>query len=67
MLRQLRYRCPDCNAKLKPIDALNTATQVVTRKCACGARWSLVVEPKRIPGGYTDTAIISRKSVLPYH
>lgn len=44
----LTFECPDCGAKLAPVDLLQSATQIVYRKCrksSCGRRWQLVVQP----------------------
>ncbi len=61
MLRQLHYQCPTCETKLRAVDGLNTATQVVRRACPrkeCGKRWQLTITPAKIRrgAGYVDTA-----------
>lgn len=44
MERRLTYKCPSCGAKLRPVEAMDHATQVVRRLCTCGERWQLKVE-----------------------
>jgi hypothetical protein len=45
-MRTLTYQCPSCQQKLAPVGGMQTATQVVRRKCrGCGERWQIVVEP----------------------
>jgi transcription elongation factor Elf1 len=50
----LTFKCPDCGTKLRPVETMQVATQVVRRTCvkkACGARWQLVVAPIAIREG----------------
>lgn len=60
--RRLGYRCPACNRALAKVPGMVTATQVVTRKCRCGARWQIKVEPRPIAGGkgFVDTGTFLR-------
>jgi transcription elongation factor Elf1 len=52
-MRTLTYQCPSCQRKLAPVGGMQTATQVVRRKCqGCGERWQIVVAPsERVIGG----------------
>ena len=41
----VRFACPSCGRKLRPVPTYTVATQVVRRRCKCGDRWNLVVTP----------------------
>jgi hypothetical protein len=50
--RTLHYKCPDCGTKLLGIEGMQSATQVVRRKCrACGEVWQIVVKPVALKQG----------------
>jgi len=56
----LRFNCPSCGAKLRPVEGMDHATQVVRRTCPkCRETWQLKVSriDRRPPSITTATAV----------
>jgi len=58
MERQLTFKCPACDRKLAPVPGMDVAVQVVKRKCRCGKRWQLKINPVKLTkvNGFADVA-----------
>ena len=52
--RKIKFKCPECGLSLRPVEGMMSATQVVRRKCKCGAVWQVVVSPHKIQSGWAD-------------
>jgi hypothetical protein len=56
----LRFACPSCGTKFRPIESNDAATVVVRRTCtnpACRETWRLIVKPLRVSdNGRVDKA-----------
>lgn len=62
MRTALRFACPDCGRKLRPIESMSVATMVTRRKCAgCRVMWQLVVTPLRVGDSMrVDRVVLAR-------
>jgi hypothetical protein len=53
--RSLEYTCPSCERRLRPVEGMTAATQVVKRTCRrCGERWQIVITPHPKDFGFVD-------------
>jgi predicted nucleic acid-binding Zn ribbon protein len=61
--RILRYECPACSRKLRPVMSMNSATQVIRQTCpACRKRWQLVITPHERAGNWFDVCTFAEVS-----
>jgi len=51
---RLRLLCPCCETSLRKVEAMDAATQVISRTCprpSCRNQWTVVVTPLRVEDG----------------
>lgn len=54
----LKFQCPDCGRKLRAVEKMFEATQVVKRTCKCSKKWQINIRPVQgsKPGVFLDVA-----------